>query len=659
MQTPLLRVRPHFLVALVWLLSAIAWAQDAEQHLSPISATQTGIPPLDRADLEAWLDGFFPYALANGDIAGAVVVVVKDGEILLKKGYGYSDLATHTPVDPDNTLFRPGSVSKLFTWTAVMQLLEQGKLDLDAQINQYLDFEIPPRDGVPATLRQILTHSAGFEEQIRGLISMREDELMPLDAALKRWTPKRIHVPGRTPAYSNYATALAGYIVERVAGERFEDYIERHIFAPLGMDTSSFRQPLPAGLQGNMSKGYARASDGQAQPYEFISLAPAGALAATGTDMARFMMAHLGQGRYANARILEAHTAHMMHTSGQATVGPLNQMMLGFYETTLNHHRAIAHGGDTRWFHSDLQLFLDDDVGLFVSMNSAGRDGATAHIRSALVRGFAGRYFPVAPIPQPRMPEDEAERHAQQIAGRYLSSRRADSSLMSLAYLLRPIKVSAAADGSIRVDAMRSAAGTPRIWREIAPWLWQDATSADRLAADVVDGKVVRFGVEPYAAIMLFERISTWRALTGPLLAASLAVLGLSVIAWPVSALVRRYYRVAYRPSGTDARAQRWGKVAALLMVLVMGGVLAWALGMLGFAGLPRSGSDALINTLRLAASVVLPVGALALIWNARQALRGPRRLAAKLWALLLVLSGLYLLWIGIVHNVIGFGAYY
>ena len=122
---------------------------------------------LNRADVEAWLDGFMPYALERGDIAGAVVVVVKDGQVLLQKGYGYADVAKRTPVDPETTLFRPGSVSKLFTWTAVMQLVEQGKLDLDADVNEYLDFEIPARDGKPVTLRQIMTHTAGLEETAR------------------------------------------------------------------------------------------------------------------------------------------------------------------------------------------------------------------------------------------------------------------------------------------------------------------------------------------------------------------------------------------------------------------------------------------------------------------------------------------------------------
>jgi CubicO group peptidase (beta-lactamase class C family) len=169
---------------------ATAVQPDAVQAPPPAAA---GRPALTRADLEAWLDGYMPYALQTGDIAGAVVVVVKDGEVLLQKGYGYADLAKRTPVDPAKHLFRPGSISKLFTWTAVMQLVEQGKLDLDADLNQYIDFEIPPRDGKPATLRQVMTHTAGFEEQIRGLISSNPDEIVPLGEALKRWVPERIH----------------------------------------------------------------------------------------------------------------------------------------------------------------------------------------------------------------------------------------------------------------------------------------------------------------------------------------------------------------------------------------------------------------------------------------------------------------------------------
>ncbi|MDQ2701409.1 MAG: beta-lactamase family protein [Pseudomonadota bacterium] len=618
-----------------------------------------GVPALTRSDVEAWLDGFLPYALASGDIAGAVVVVVDDGQVLLQKGYGQADLATHEPVDPEATLFRPGSISKLFTWTAVMQLVEQGKLDLDADVNQYLDFEIPARDGKPATLRQIMTHTTGMEEQIRALITASESEITPLGEALKHWVPERIHDAGTTPAYSNYATAVAGYIVERVSGESFDDYIDKHIFAPLGMAHSSFRQPLPPALLANMSKGYAKASEGEPKEYEFISLAPAGSLASTGADMARFMIAHLQRGAYGDARILGAETARKMHTTGQASVGPLNRMMLGFYETSVNGHRAIAHGGDTQWFHSDLQLFPDDGIGVFVSMNSSGREGATGHIRYALVRNFADRYLPGKPAPAAGVSGEVAKQHAAQIAGTYTSSRRPETTFMSLANLLGPVKVLANEDGTISVSLALGANGAPRKWREISPYLWQDVASADRLAADVVDGRVTRFSLEPYAPIMVFQRLSAWDALAMPLLVASLVILLLTVLAWPVSALVRRHYGVPYRLAGADARAHRLVRIAALLSLLSIGSVFALVLAMFSDLAMTSPDTDGLIIALRLFALVALPLAAVVAVWNAWHVLRRPRRLLAKLWALLLALACLFALWIGIANHLIGFGANY
>src|SRR5690606_36642692 len=457
-----------------------------------------------------------------------------------------------------------------------------------------------------------------------------------LGEALKHWVPERIHEPGTTPAYSNYATALAGYIVERVSGESFDDYIDRHIFEPLGMAHSSFRQPLPPALLAGMSKGYARASESEAKDYEYISLAPAGSLASTGADMARFMLAHLQGGAYGDARILGEDTARMMHTTGQASVGPLNRMMLGFYETSVNGHRAIAHGGDTQWFHSDLQLFPDDGVGIFVSMNSSGREGATGHVRNALVRNFADRYLPGTAAPAQAVSEEVARQHAAQIAGTYTSSRRPETTFMSLANLLGPIKVRANEDGTISVSLALGANGVPRKWREVSPYLSQDVASADRLAADVVDGQVTRFTLQPYAPIMAFQRLSTWDALAMPLMVASLSILLLTVLAWPVSALVRRYYAARYRLSGVDARAHRLVRIAAVLALVGVGAVLVLVLAMFSDLALTSPDSDPLIVALRLFALVALPVAAGIALWNAWVVLRGRRRWLAKLWALLL-----------------------
>src|SRR5258708_1485904 len=251
-------------------------------------------PPheLTVADLHAFLDGFLPMQLEREDIAGAVVLVVKDGAILFAKGYGYSDAEKKTPVTVDTTLFRPGSISKLFTWTAVMQLVEQGKLDLDRDVNEYLDFKIPAKFGKPITLRHIMTHTAGFEEQIKDLINEEGAPIATLKQHLVEHVPERIFPPGTTPAYSNYGASLAGYVVERVSGRPFNDYVAENIFKPLRMSRSNFAQPLPADLKPFMSSGY-RTGSGKAMPFEIIEEAPAGALAAAAADLARFMIAHL------------------------------------------------------------------------------------------------------------------------------------------------------------------------------------------------------------------------------------------------------------------------------------------------------------------------------------------------------------------------------
>lgn len=645
-------------------LAPSAGAQDIAPtppaKIDPMPAGTTPASRLDAADLEAWLDGLVPYVLEQSDVAGSVVVVVKDGQVLLEKGYGYADLAARKPVDPQGTLFRPGSVSKLFTWTAVMQLVEQGKLDLDKDVNAYIDFTIPPYQGKPVTLRNIMTHTTGMEEQIRWLIATDPKAVAPLGDALKYWVPERIFAPGGTPAYSNYATAVAGYIVQRASGEPFDAYIKRHIFDPLGMRHSSFSQPLQPELLAQMSKGYATASDGKPKEYELINLAPAGSLAATGGDMGRFMLAHLQNGEYEGARILREDTAIKMHTTAQASVGPLNRMMLGFYETTVNGHRAIAHGGDTMWFHSDLQLFLDDGIGIFVSTNSAGKGGAARNVRAALVTGFADRYLPRKDaLPASTVDADTARQHAQQIAGAYVSSRRPDTNFMSILNLAGAVQVVANEDGTISVPMLAKYSGAARKWREVSPYVWRDVDGGDRLAADVVDGKVTRFSADGLAAIMVFQRLPGWMSLLLPLAVGSLAALLLTVLAWPVSALVRRHYGVRYALSGDDARMHRRVRIAALLVSVLLLTFVWLVVSMMSDLNMMTPKMDGTVIALRLLALVVLPLAALVGLWNVRSVLGSSRSKWAKLWSIVLALAFLVALWIGLRYHLIGFTAFY
>ena len=207
-------------ISLFFCLFSVASALRAAPAEPAVEASSTpAAHPLERSDLEPWLDGLMPYAIERGDVAGAVVAVVKNGEVIFAKGYGFADVKNHKPVDAERTMFRPGSISKLFTWTAVMQLVEQGKLDLDHDVNDYLDFKIPARSDGPITLRNIMTHTPGFEEQIKALIVSDPKQLVPLQVYAREKTPVRIFKAGSTPAYSNYATALAGRSEERRVGK--------------------------------------------------------------------------------------------------------------------------------------------------------------------------------------------------------------------------------------------------------------------------------------------------------------------------------------------------------------------------------------------------------------------------------------------------------
>ena len=639
-------------------------AADAEPATPAMSvaaqAPAPGTPVLTRADLEAWLDGFLPYALERGDIPGAVVVFVKDGQVLLQKGYGYADVAAKKPVDPELTLFRPGSVSKLFTWTAVMQQVEQGKLDLDADVNQYLDFQIPPRDGAPITLRNIMTHTAGLEETARALIISDPAQLPTLEQSLKYWIPNRIFAPGTTPAYSNYATALAGYIVERVSGQSFDDYIDQHILQPLGMRHSSFRQPLPEALQPLMSKGYKSGTNYEPQAYELVGPAPAGSLAASGADMGRFMIAHLADGATASGRILQAATAQQMHGTPLQLMPPLSTMMLGFYQTDINGRRAIAHGGDTQWFHSDLNLFLDDGIGVYISMNSAGKEGVAGVIRNELFERFANRYLP-GPIPQGEVDEATAKAHAQQIAGRYEVSRRSDTGFVALANLAGQAQIIAKEDGTLQLPMLLGVNGEPRTWREIAPYVWRDVDGNDRLAATVEDGRVTRFAVEPFASIMVFEPVPWWKSSAWllPAFGIGLVALLLTVLAWPISALVRRYYGMPYRLQGREARAHRLVRVAAFTVLLATAAYAGFLGAMLSNLELTAPASDSIVRGLRVLCAIVFPVGTLVALWNLGVVWGGRRRWTAKLWALVLALSCVSILWVAIVFSMIGYTANY
>jgi CubicO group peptidase (beta-lactamase class C family) len=546
--------------------------------LSAVSASHE----MTSADIGAFLDGIVPMQLQREDIAGAVIVIVKDGSVLFSKGYGYADVKAKVPVSPTGTLFRPGSISKTFTWTAVMQLVEQGKIDLDADVNNYLDFQIPHHFGRPVTMRNLMTHTAGFEEVIKDLMVNLPDELPPLQAFVMAHRPHQIFPPGTIPAYSNYGADLAGYIVQRVSGLPFEEYIQKNVFRPLGISHGTYVQPLPGSLKAMMSNGYAVASE-DPKPFELVPPAPApdGSLSITGADMAPFMIAHLHDGKFGEIRILQQQTAEMMHARQFGMDSALNGMALGFYEESRNGLRIIGHGGDLNYFHSDMHLVLEKDLGFFVSYNSSGK--GEMDVRTALWQQFLDRYFPIA---VPAAPE-VANTDGNSLTGKYLSSRRAQTTILrSLWWVLGEASVSQNADGTIEVDGMKDLSGQPKHWRYLGNMQFREAGGQQLLIFKRdASGHLEMFTEDP---IEIFQNVSWTENKTVLTFALGfvLAVFGLTLVLWPVGALIRRHYRRKLELNPVERRIRLFVKLGCaldLIALLAFAGTMAYGFSNLSF----------------------------------------------------------------------------
>jgi CubicO group peptidase (beta-lactamase class C family) len=353
--------------------------------------------------------------------------VVKDGQLFFAQGYGYADLERWIPATADTTIFRAGSVSKVFTWTAVMQLVEQGQLDLNADVNIYLtNFQISatlrhasrqnkafPQ---PITLAHLMTHTAGFEDQIvDATIYAPPEGYRPLPQFLADKMPARIFPPGQIVAYSNYGAALVGQIVAEVSGEPFEQYMARRILEPLEMNHSTFLQPLPPELVQAAAVGYALNDAGlpQAGSFEFILVRPAGSLSTTATDMAHFMIAQLQDGRYDNQRILQVASTQDMRRQHYAFDPRLPGLTAGFAEA----------------YRNDLHLLF------------------------------------------------------------HLNTQRAETNWGKLAaFMVARISVTANSDGTLTVNAFKDHVGAPKRWVEIAPLLFQEV-GGQSLVAFRADGQ--------------------------------------------------------------------------------------------------------------------------------------------------------------------------
>jgi len=552
----------------LFLSSLMANAQTAEAAEAQPELSSQG--PKDPAELGAFLDGLLEVYMKTLHIPGATVSVIKDGKIFFTKGYGYADVAKKKPVLPERTLFRIASVSKLFTWTAVMQLVEQGKLDLKADVNTYLkDFKIPATFPEPIRLADLMSHSAGFEDNLTFSARTPQD-LLPLGDFVKSMIPARVWPPGQYTAYSNYSTALAGYIVQEVSGIPFDDYIEQNIYKPLGMAHSSFRTPLPAGLADDVSTGYTYLEGAfKAEPFELLNGDyPAGSMSTTATDIARFMIAHLQNGEYEGQRILQEETAREMHKRLFSHDPRLTGNAHGFWERKLNGLTILEHGGDIKCFHTIMSLIPERNAGFFLSFNCGTSSSLTA---AEAFQAFLNRYYPAPSLPDIK-PNPEFKSHLQKYTGVYEMNRRSFTKFPKLVTLLTPVKMVATSDGALQM-ILPAGLGSKR-WAEVGPNIFREVGGQETLIfREDSRGRVTHAFSSEFGEFALVKLKGYQTPGFHILLIATLSILFLTaILGWPLGALSRALLRRP--PVGRPAPvAARWlaGMMCALFLLLILG----------------------------------------------------------------------------------------
>lgn len=482
--------------------------------------------PTDAAELEAFMDDLIARQMEENHIAGAAVAVVKDGQLFFSRGYGYADLENKIPVDAEQTLFKLGSITKLFTWTAVMQLVEQGKLDLNADINSYLDFRIADTYPQPITLSHLMTHTSGFEDIHADMVRLQEEDLTPPREWLASHIPARVRPPGEAAAYSNYNAALAGYIVARVSGQSYSEYVQEHILAPLGMNGTTAYLQTPPELRARESVGYMYEADAYQIFPPLLShedLFPAGVMRSTATDMARFMLMHLQGGFYGDAstemRILNENTARQMQSVLFAPDPRILGNAYGFFEFNDNGQRVLGHGGSGEPMESMLLLLPDQNLGVFVAYNSLGA-GELNRQHFGFQRAFFDHYYPAPALEPIQPPPDFAER-ADRLVGAYKWTMSSYTTLEKYFALMGPtINVKNPGDGTLLLE---SPFGDWRIVEE-EPLYFRFVDSSYHIAFREDDQRRIAYLFTDLTPMMSFERVP-WYEMPGfnlPLLVISL-----------------------------------------------------------------------------------------------------------------------------------------
>lgn len=502
---------------------------------------------LSQSELVSWLEPYLQEQMQQLQIAGTVISIVQGKEIILSQGYGLANLEHSQPIKPEKTVFRVGSVSKLFTATAIMQLVEQGKINLNDELNQYIP-EVAQYNpfAQPITVAHLLTHTAGLDEYFIGLEALQPDQELSLKEYLQKKMPPVVIPPGTVINYSNHGMALAGYLVEVLTKMSFSQYVETAILQPLAMNSSSFE--LTSSITANLATGYESKGDRLvAVPWSYIRIPAGGGLNATAIDMAKFIMAHLQSGGQQSFRLLQPQTLKQMHQQQFTNHPRLPGFTYGFYQDDRN-YQAILHEGTVRGFASLLWLLPESDIGLFVACNLE-----EPQLGYGLIQAFLNRYYPCdsTPIEQSLAAED------LNYCGYYRSLQTSRTTIQKIISLFNQIQIKTDNRGLVMPQPRQSESST---WVKVASGLFQTQ-----------DGKYAAF-VEDQSTRLLIDW-SAWEKLpwyaTRPV---QLGILGLCLAVFALVIIIKITLGISLINGLTDltvtiAIALNWLSVLGFLVV--------------------------------------------------------------------------------------------
>lgn len=481
----------------------------------------------DDTALAARLDALADVFMTTEQVPGAVAAIVSGDEVILR-GYGLADIEAGTAARPDDTHFEIGSITKLFTWVGVMMLVEEGQLDLQADVSQYLqDVAVPGAE--PLTLAQLMSHRGGFEESYA--IFDPVAAALPRAEALSVAAPDQVFPRGAVTSYSNWGAALAGHIVEEVSGQPWEVFVEARILDPLGMagTTTAERRRRPG--QPPLAGSY-RVQGGVPHPafrVDIGAFGPAGAIACTAADMARFLRFLVGDGALDGVRILQPETMARLRTRLFDDRPDAADMAHGFQDRPMFGTTVYGHGGGVNEFLSNLVVIPEIGAGVFISQNGATGAHLPLQVPTELLGALAARAGLEAPETDP---VPDAAARAAEAAGRYLTNRRTFSGPGQFLAALSPLAVTALPDGALLIPTPLSQG--PVRHEPVAPDIWQDAQGARMVFLRDDIGRIVRLadgtGAQTHERLRgLADPVWLWLTLG---LAALLSVSSLLGLTW-------------------------------------------------------------------------------------------------------------------------------